>query len=114
MKLKKGQKVYYFKETGPFMGDIMTATVVGAAKDLYSRKVLYTVVPYPKQEVFTFWNKENETLYEDQLYTNLKKIQHEYKDYLAYGALVSGIGDVKEALDKLYAEIELIKKKIKK
>lgn len=104
MKLKKGQKVYYFKLSAQYMGEIISGTITKATKDMFSGTVSY-VVESSIYSLLSAWGSSTcETVSEENLYTKLKKIQRDYKEYLIYGTLLSKLDRLERTLDAVMRE----------
>lgn len=107
MKLQAQKTVYYFKETGPYMGEIVSGKIKAAKKDLFSGKIYYTVEQSVSNLFSEIWGSVTATVSSEHLYTNVKKIKRDYKEYLIYGELQAKIDKLEKLLGKVmehYAE----------
>jgi len=97
--LKKGQIVYFYRVTGPFMGEIVTGKITSATKDLLTCSVTYEV------ETSLAWPWGGKvTVKAENLYTNPKVIEKEYKEELIYNALKKKLDDLNTLLNKILVE----------
>src|SRR5574344_2184626 len=101
MKLLRGQKVYYFRETGSYMGQIMSGNILEAKKDMYTGKIFYTIEHYCGEMLLSFGYARTITLSNEHLYTSLKKIVKDYKEYLIYGALLEKVQKIEKLLNEV-------------
>ena len=101
MKFKVNQRVYYFKSAGPFMGEIVAATVKAATKDLLTGHITYTVAT-DTSPFFGFWQTSTtELLWSKNLYSSRKKIEADYKEFLLYGSLSAKMDVLEKFLDRV-------------
>lgn len=99
MKFKKGQPVYFFKQTGEFSGQIIRGSVKEATKDLLTGKVWYIIdcLPYG----FLFAAPLTERVSKENLYTNIKKLKKDYRELIMYGDFLAKI----DKLEKFCAAV---------
>lgn len=97
--LKKGQTVYFYQVTGPFMGEIIAGRIVAATKDLTSNTVSYEIEMASNFPLWPFTGKI--TLTAEHLYTNYKTIAKEYKEELVYNALLKKFNDIQDLLKQI-------------
>ena len=97
--LKKGQTVYFYRITGPFMGEVITGRIVAATKNLLDNTVSYEVETASNFPIWPFSGKI--TLKAENLYTNYKTIAKEYKEELIYNALLKKFNDLEDLLKQI-------------
>lgn len=96
MKIKKGQKVYYYKSLGPYMGFVCEGIIEGIIKDLTTKEITYEL--NVGKNIFGYDAKLH--LSQDQIYTDKKQAESEYKDELRYGTLISRMENLEKLLNE--------------
>jgi hypothetical protein len=100
MRLKQNQLVYFYRRIGEYEGAIVSGNIIEAKKDLLTGKIVYTV-----KTPGYWWISETCELEADQIYTNKKKAEKEWKDEIVYGKLLSRIDDMEQVLNQIYGII---------
>ena len=96
MKIKKGQKVYYYRSIGPYMGVICEGVIDGITKDLTTEEICYQL--NLGKNIFGY--PSSLRLAQDQIYLSKSKAESEYKDELRYGTLINRIESLEKLLDE--------------
>lgn len=101
MKFKVGQKVYFYQETGPYMGTIFNCKIIKATKDLSTGKITYQL---DTKDIW-LWSDVKE-LTGEYLYTSYKKIQKEYKEEIIYNSFREQMSRLEDILYQVRNELQ--------
>jgi len=103
---KIGQLVYFYEQTGPYMGRIQAAKITAATKNLANGQISYEL------DVPGFFFNCKKTLTGDFLYSKKKVIEDEYKEELVYNSLQTKLNETSELLNKVLSECKPVDKDV--